>query len=126
MGTQAMHPTSGKGKEGEAPSRGQAEGGAKMIDAILSFLNSPVLRLVYIPPTDLQYAFVTLGGMLILVLFPWVVFCVAIRNGIDGWKAVARAIQHKKPLLLRKILIGAWKPLPFYDPIKAKKNVQGL
>jgi hypothetical protein len=97
-----------------------------MIDAILSFLNSPVPRLVYIPPNDLQYAFVTLGGMLILVLFPWVVFCVAIRNGIDGWKAVARAFKRKQPLLLRKILIGAWKPLPFYDPIKQKENIKGL
>jgi hypothetical protein len=88
-----------------------------LIFILTSFLDTPVPH-AYIPPSDLQYAFVVLGGMLILVLLPWLLFCFVMRNGIDGTKAVVRAIKHKKPLQVGAILIGKWKPLHDYDPVK--------
>ena len=65
---------------------------------------------------DVQYLIDCAGGAAIFVC-AWWVFCIMVRNGIDGSKAVVRAIKHKKPLVIRKILLGSWKPLPDFDPI---------
>jgi hypothetical protein len=71
---------------------------------------------------DFQYLLDCLGGAAIFVCCWWA-FCFLVRNGIDGGKAVVRAIKHKKPLLLRKILIGDWKPLPEYKPFRADVEI---
>lgn len=68
-------------------------------------------------PADIQYLLSVTGGMTLFGI-AWWTFCFAFRNGIDGCKAIARAIKHRKPLLIRKILIGSWKPLGEYQPIK--------
>ena len=56
------------------------------------------------------------GGMVIFTAAFWAL-CFAVRNGIDGGKAVARAIRERKPLELGRILTGGWKPLGETEPI---------
>jgi len=74
--------------------------------------------------SDWQYALDVCGGALIFGC-SWWAFCFLVRNGIDGSKAVVRAIKHRKPLLIRKILLGEWKPLPEYEsPDKPEDQVQ--
>lgn len=65
---------------------------------------------------NITYLIDVVGGMTIFS-GAWWVLCFAVRNGIDGGKAVSRAIRERKPLMLGKILTGGWKPLHDMEPV---------
>jgi hypothetical protein len=82
---------------------------------MLEILNQP-LPAISIPNTW-QYLFTVAGAGAIFACLWWA-FCFVVRNGIDGSKVIARIIRHRKPLLIRKVLLGEWAPLPDYNPTR--------
>jgi hypothetical protein len=57
---------------------------------------------------SLQYAFIVTGAGTLFVI-AWWVFCFTVRNGIDGLRAMSKAIAEKRKLDVRKIFLGDWK-----------------
>ena len=56
----------------------------------------------------LQYAFIVTGAGTLFAI-AWWVFCFTVRRGIDGLKAMAKAIAEKRRVDVRKIFLGDWK-----------------
>lgn len=79
-------------------------------------IDTTAVALITQPVDSTTYLLDVTGGMVIFAV-AWWAFCFAVRNGIDGGKAVVRAIRERKPLMLAKILIGDWKPLGDTDPV---------
>ena len=78
-----------------------------MIDAIMSFLNSPVPHFVS-TSNDALYAVDVIGGGAIAFILWWALMF-AIRNGPKGTIAVLRIIQRRRKVDLKMILLNNWK-----------------
>ena len=58
--------------------------------------------------SDWNYLLCTCGGGALFFL-AWWIFCFTVRSGIDGLKALAKAVNEKRWPSVRRILIGDWK-----------------
>jgi hypothetical protein len=80
-------------------------------------IDTRLLNMIPQGASDVTYLIDVVGFGVIMAVCWWS-FCLIVRNGIDGTKAVVRAIKHKKPLQVGVILIGKWKPMRDYEPVK--------
>ena len=80
-------------------------------------IDTSVVSLLPYRVDTVTYLLDVTGGMVIFAVLWWTL-CFAVRNGIDGSKAVAWAIRERKPLQLGRILTGGWKPLGETEPIR--------
>jgi hypothetical protein len=78
-----------------------------MIDAIMSFLNSPVPYFVS-TSNDALYAVDVIGGGAIAFVLWWAL-CFAIRNGSRGTIVALRIIQRRRKVDLKMIFLNNWK-----------------
>jgi len=56
----------------------------------------------------MQYALCVIGGGAIFWC-GWWLFCFIVRNGLDGVRAMSKAINERRWPDVRKIFIGTWK-----------------
>lgn len=57
---------------------------------------------------DLNYLLCVLGGGVIFFI-AWWMFCILVRNGIDGIRFLLKYIGEGKRVNIRRFFIGDWK-----------------
>ena len=78
-----------------------------MIEAIVSFLNSPVPHIASTSNNGLYFIDVSGGGAIAFCL--WWTLMFLIRNGIDGSRHAMRVMYRHDFTPLRMILLNNWK-----------------